>query len=539
MNGRGRVSCTSHRRGSLWAVLVALLALLLTSCGGDDDDSEAVDDEEVAADESAILRIPFNLNADQSGLNFDPAKAFSGADIQTLVYDSLLRTKPDGTTEPGLAKEVTVVDPQTIEIELQPDVEFSDGTPFNAEAVKAGILRQIQMRGPVNRVEIYELSEIVVADPTHLTIKLKTPVAGNWLVLLTGQETLTPAPSAVAAGADLTRAPVGAGPFVVESFESGAKVVLRKNPSYFQADQIRYGGIELVNIGSGPQSQQVSLNGLQSGQLDIAQLSPDVVGGLRGNSGFEIVDASSKNGWFQIYMCKNRPPFNDVKVRQALFQAIDRAATVKAVYGRDYPLADGMWQEGHPFYDEDLVDYYPYDPDEAKKLLSQAGYGPSNPLKFESFFTAGESQRYMEVIQQQLKSAGVEMSLVPVTDLFGQFLTRAEKPMLGGGMARQGTGKITRILGAGSPVNVCQYNNPELENTMKQLAAADQATPSDEAVELWHRAQELIWKDAAIITLGFTPISIVHNADWAGLEVIDGYTAGAPLPNYFKLYKKA
>jgi hypothetical protein len=65
------------------------------------------------------------------------------------------------------------------------------------------------------------------------------------------------------------------------------------------------------------------------------------------------------------------------------------------------------------------------------------------------------TERAKELIQAQLQDIGVEMSLSPVTDFFGQFLVRAEKPASSVTMQRQGTGKVTRTYGAGSPVNVC------------------------------------------------------------------------------------
>src|SRR5438094_7068354 len=107
-------------RRKLWIALLVPLALVAGSCGSSDKKSAAPSQKEEAFDPNAVLHLQFNLSSDQAGLNFDPAKAFSGADMQVLVYDSLLRNKPDGTTEPGLAKSVKVVDPQTIDIELQP-----------------------------------------------------------------------------------------------------------------------------------------------------------------------------------------------------------------------------------------------------------------------------------------------------------------------------------------------------------------------------------------------------------------------------------
>src|SRR5262249_47532414 len=70
-------------------------------------------------DPNAILRVPIDLSSNTSGQTFDPAKAFSGGPVMTLVYDSLLRPTPDGGVEPGLAESVKLVDPTTIDIVLK------------------------------------------------------------------------------------------------------------------------------------------------------------------------------------------------------------------------------------------------------------------------------------------------------------------------------------------------------------------------------------------------------------------------------------
>ena len=90
----------------------------------------------------ACINFPVDLTG-LGGIKFDPDR---GAVAQRLVraavvYDSLLRQNIDGSYSPGLAKSATVVDPQTIDVELQPNMKFSDGTPMNADAVKFSIER--------------------------------------------------------------------------------------------------------------------------------------------------------------------------------------------------------------------------------------------------------------------------------------------------------------------------------------------------------------------------------------------------------------
>ena len=78
-----------------------------------------------------VIKFPYDLTA-LGGVRLDPITVPSPDDwyAQQCIYDSLLRQNADGSYSPGLAKSATVVDPQTIEVELQPNVKFSDGTPM-------------------------------------------------------------------------------------------------------------------------------------------------------------------------------------------------------------------------------------------------------------------------------------------------------------------------------------------------------------------------------------------------------------------------
>ena len=144
----------------------------------------------------------------------------------------LLRQNADGSYSPGLAKSATVVDPQTIEVELQPNVKFSDGTPMNAEAVKFSIERTMASGnvGAVRAELLPDRGSITVNSPTKLTITLKTPIAGQFYNLLANGETFVVSPTAVQSGTSLDEKPVGAGPFMLESFTPETVGDVREEP---------------------------------------------------------------------------------------------------------------------------------------------------------------------------------------------------------------------------------------------------------------------------------------------------------------------
>src|SRR5262249_15287174 len=121
-------------------------------------------------------------------------------------------------------------------------------------------------------------------------------------------------------------------------------------------------------------------------------------------------------------VCKNRPPFDDVRVRQALNYAMDRDALNKAVYNNLGAPMWGFWKEGAQYYDPAVKDYYKYDPNKAKQLLAAAG---QSNLTFDSYFTPGVSDRAAEVFQAQLAQIGVTMNIKPLTST-GDFFPDAK-----------------------------------------------------------------------------------------------------------------
>jgi ABC-type transport system substrate-binding protein len=178
-------------------------------------------------DKAGVLKLGGDL-AQLGGIRFDPETVASPNDwyTQQWIYDSLLRQNADGSYSPGLAKSATVIDPQTIVIELQPNVKFSDGTPMDADAVKFSLERMLASdnTGAI-RAELYEIGSITVDSPTKLTIALKTPIAGQFYNLLANGETMVVSPTAAKSGTPLDQKPVGAGPFLLKSYTPEQSVV--------------------------------------------------------------------------------------------------------------------------------------------------------------------------------------------------------------------------------------------------------------------------------------------------------------------------
>ncbi|MGD9796633.1 MAG: ABC transporter substrate-binding protein [Acidimicrobiia bacterium] len=508
--------------------LIASVSLLAAACGGDDDEpggsSGAAD-----VDPTGVLRLGSTLGDTTGGITFDlTTQVLVPPMWYPMIFDTLLRRTSDGGSEPGLAKEATIVDPSTLTVELHPGITFSDGSPLDAEAVKFGIERNInQGKQGSFEVELYQLQSITVDSPTELTIKLKTPIAGAWYRLLSLPETSPVSVVAARAGNNFNQNPIGAGPFKLESFENQNHLKLVKNPDFFQADTIRLGGIEFVYV-----SATAISNALRSRTVDMQSSLPySLVQGLEG-SGVHVQTKVSDNSSLIGHICKSRPPFDDLRVRQAINYAIDRESLNALFDGQGEPMW-GFFAEDSPWHVDGLDDYYERDLAKARKLLADAG---QSNLTFDVFVSPGlDGQRAGEVLQQQLAEAGVTIKLNTLTTQTDFFPDATKAPMYFFPLSRAGLNKITRVYVPGSYGNVCTWNDPVLNELVADLQAVQE--DSAEGIRLWKEIQEHAFETAVSIFGLFTVQSNAWFEDRVG-DVDFLFIATAPVPDFYRMYIK-
>ena len=355
-----------------------------------------------------MLRYAYDLAA--VPLVFDPVQATindSGTAIGQLLYDSLLHKEPNGELVPSLATAATVVDPSTIKVELRPNLKFQDGTPLDAEAVKFTLLRNRDSDSVAFSATIHDITDVDVADAKTLTIHLSKPEAGAFYPLLADLSTMPVSPTAVAKGDtnNPVSNPLGAGPFRVKEYVRDQKLTLTKNKAYWNAKNIKLGGVEFVQAATGP----TALNALSADAVDVigsdlSQLDSLTGGSLKtalGNAGTSIL-------WFN--MCKNRVPLDDVRVRQALNYALDRNAINEALaQGKGQP-AWSLVPPDNSRYDKSLDNSYAHNIKKAKKLLAQAGHPDGISLTL--IPSPGISGLLAEIAQQHWKEAGINVEIV-------------------------------------------------------------------------------------------------------------------------------
>ncbi|MGE0881157.1 MAG: ABC transporter substrate-binding protein [Acidimicrobiia bacterium] len=524
-----------RHRLKAWSVALALPAVLLAACGDDSSDSSASNTPGSSAaiqtavptaaatsaaatdvDPAGVLKLGSDLRANQTITQLDPAKAVSPAtNSHIFIYDTLLHWQVDGTYKPGLATGATVVDPQTIKVDLRPNLKFTDGTVLDATAAKFSIERTAayQKSNPgALAVELNELDNVSVESPTQFTIHLKTPIAGVYYNFLGRGETMVVSPTAAKAAdaADpkvgLNNKPVGAGAFKLESYTPEQSMRLVKNPDYYDAANVKVAAVEWTNLTADIAAQ---VNAIRSGAVDALDSSSfTTVQQLAGAAGIKTqsVQSDSILLWGQI--CKNRAPFDNVKVRQAFNYAIDRPALSQAMYGGATEPQWGFWSSKSMYFVPELKDYYKRDVAKAKQLLAEAGY--PNGLKIPFFITAGDSQKASEIVQAQVKEAGIDLDLAITNNVLEDFFRTDFNPKREGQiftLQRAGLDKVTRNLVPGSIGDICNWNDPGLNAAVAKVRAVQDG--SQAAKDAWKELQTVALRDAMNI---FGIFGVANNA---------------------------
>jgi ABC-type transport system substrate-binding protein len=402
-------------------------------------------------DPKGVLRIALNLDIVAGGPHFDPTNAAQVGDVAWIqpIFGTLLRETSEGRFVPFMAKSVEVVDTQTVKIGLRPGVRFTDGWPYDAKAVADGLLRtRFQDASPAAfagmNAAFRSLTTATVVDPLTVVLKMKDPVAGDFLSALASKEGAIVSPKQVSeAPGQIEKAPIGAGPYLFERFEPLQIISLRKNPNFFDASSWRLGGIDWVQTPNGP----AGVNGLFSGTIDWATLATDTIDKVAADSRFGTASGFTEFAYQILEFCGTKPPFDDLNMRKALQVAIDRDQFNKLVYGGHGRPAYGFWPEGHPNFEPALKNIVKYDPAEAKRLFALAGVTPANPLTIPTWTASSTGQeRAMEALQALLEPYGVKLTITYPRDSVSEFFAANKAGMVWTPGSRAGYDKYGKIF---------------------------------------------------------------------------------------------
>ncbi len=321
---------------------------------------------------------------------------------------------------PNLAERWEQPNPTTYVFSLRPGIKWHDGVDLTAQdvewAYKSILDPKNAFRGSSN---LRETDVIAATDQRTVRVTIKQPSA-TFLIQLADRNSVIQPRHIVERGQKHEDVAVGTGPYKVASFDRQKGLELVRNDGYWQGggkpylDKVKIvWGLDVSGMTAAFQAKQNDvLKVTDKVQFDtLKRLSPQM-----GSQVFlrDIID------W--VYMRVDRPPFSDVRVRQAVHLGIDRPQMVEALtfgLGIANPPAVNGGRKGWVISQEELKALpgwrQPKDPDlaEAKRLLGEAGFGQGLKFTTKYFPTHSVSSKEAEVAAQQLKRIGVEMELQP------------------------------------------------------------------------------------------------------------------------------
>jgi peptide/nickel transport system substrate-binding protein len=331
--------------------------------------------------------------------------------FQANIYEGLLRYSLKGVLEPGLATRWESPNPTTYVLYLRKGVRFHSGNPFTADDVKWNIERIQNPATNAAWAKRFEVVEAVtVVDPSTVRITLKQPAAA-FLEMLAAAEAVIADSKWVAGGGDLKKAASGTGPFKLGPYETGVRYALVKNPDYWESPYPYLDRIELSTVAK----DDVRVQALQTGSVDLAEYIPwQEIKNLEKDPQIKVhVGYDTFN---VIRMNPKRPPFDNVKVRQALNYLVDRKEIIELAWGGiGRAFGAGLIPEGHWAFPKALQGTWSYDPEKGKRLLAEAGVNPGTTRIVFDSTTLSVHMDEAQIIVTQLQRAGfTQIELKPM-----------------------------------------------------------------------------------------------------------------------------
>jgi peptide/nickel transport system substrate-binding protein len=326
--------------------------------------------------------------------------------VYANVFEGLTRIGPRGEVLPALAESWTVSDDgKTYTFKLHTGVKFHDGSAFDAEDVKFSLDRARGESSTNAQKGLFEAIDTVdVVDPATVKVTLKNP-QGSFLYNLGWGDAVIVAPESAETNKEK---PVGTGPFRFDNWAKGSAITIVRNPDYWGTPV----ALEKAEFRIIPDAA-AAVPALLSG--DVQALPNfnlgDALPQVQSDPRFKVVIGATE-GETILATNNKKPPFDQLKVRQAIAHALDRKAIIDgASSGYGVPIGSHFSPANAAYVD--LTGTYPYDPAKSKALLAEAGFpnGFKATLKLPP---VGYARDGGQIIASQLRDVGIQLEIIPV-----------------------------------------------------------------------------------------------------------------------------
>ena len=441
----------------------------------------------------------------EDGTTFDPIKTAQNVDnwVFSNVFDVLVRVDKSGTKLiPGLAESWSISDDGlTYTFKLR-DAKFSNGDPVTADDAAYSILRIRDNPGSLWADSYKIVDTATAADAKTLVVKLTGPSAPFLASLALPNVSVLPKKVVEGIGEDaFGEAPIGSGAFAVKEWRRGDRVILTKNPEYWDAANVSLDGVEWISI---PDDNTRMLK-VQAGEIDTAIFVPfSRIAELQKDPNLKIhLDTSTRED--HLLINHEHGALAKKEVRQALDMAIDKKAIVDAVTFGLGEIAYSYVPKGALYHYADNLQR-PYEPEKAKALLAEAG---AADLKLNYVVNAGDEvdEQIAILLQQQLSKVGVTVDLQKVDPSQSWDMLIAGdydiSVMYWTNDVLDPDQKTTFVLGHDSNMNyMTRYNNPVVKDL---VAAARVEMDPKKREQMYIDLQKMAKDDVNWVDLYYSP----------------------------------
>lgn len=449
------------------------------------------------------------------------------------IFDTLVWETPQHTFEGDLASSWDISNNGlTYTFHLRKGVTFQDGSPWNAAALQTNFeyILNPATKSPLSASYIAPYKNSKIINNYTLQVNLSTPYSSFINVLAQSYLSMISAKQIKDSPQTIGTHPIGSGPYKFVKWVRGQYVEYQRWPKYDWAPAgIGHQGPAYINTIKIEfiDEDSVRYNAVNSGDVDIIENTPPQdVSLVKDNPNLGFVSLERPGHPFAFWFNTAKPPFNDVRVRQALVDAVNRAALVKAV-------GFGAWQTANGYITPVTPDYapnttpIPYDPAESNKLLNEAGWTGRNAAGYRTkdgkeltayYPDAGvnpQTTQFAQLIQAAAKQIGMNIIIQEDTDLQASNAEESGNFNLSAGIWTTNTADVLWIQYDSQNIttpqregqNISGLDNAQLDNLLQE---ARETTSASKRSSLYSQAQELLVKLAPAIPLYIRPDLVTY-----------------------------
>ncbi|MEA4969704.1 MAG: ABC transporter substrate-binding protein [Candidatus Pelethousia sp.] len=438
------------------------------------------------------------------------------------IYETLVVYNDNGELIPWLAESWEYENDLTLVFHIRKGVKFHNGDELKASDVLFSFKRMRSDNTPaamqVNKVD-FDKCEVV----DDYTLKLVTsepyalqlPMLENPLCGIISERSYTESKG------DFNASPVGTGPYKVVKFVAGDSLTLEGFDGYWIAGQpyVKHVTLRYINDSS---SRAIEA---ESGGSDIVyEISANDVDRVRENPNINLVSAMGANTSY-LYMNLAHAPLDNIKVREAIWYALDVPGAIDVAYGSFGKLADGVISPGIDGRHPDMSAYFPkQDLEKAKALLAEAGF--PNGFTTEISCNSSDQQRkdFAEAIQAQLAQVGITLNInVMDTSTFATYLSEGKGKMCIYGLTAS-TGEAGRTLFRWLPdTSEWPLSSWESQEYYDLISKALVTTDTAARNEMYYRCQEMLMENFIVYPVWHKELNAACQPGIAGFRITPSY----------------